>query len=344
MEEDDDKIPMMDIEVGAVDGTPHLMINENGKEKWALTILNKSIGEEGYYKTYIADEEYDEHDDDYDEEYDDDDDEMPSPRSLSLDDFIIGEITASEAEMLSDETLQNIKAIKKRKINEVLSIGIEFGIRQMEALEVIEKIDNDTYVKTPEFILFENCNFSLNSNKGSIYLEDFENVKQINTLFLAYGHLNKRKAEKATEHIFSTYKTNFYALYNLYFILIWQSHQNDLRRSVCKEISNFISQYPLAELLLAYESICYTPDVRFTRIIYSKSITDCFPQYKSFSPLELLIYWLIKLYQNIKENNMQDCVFYYRLASNTFFASELISLRAQQYFSEYLQQRNNVLL
>ena len=331
LEEDDDKIPIIDIEVGDENEVPHLMVNSDGSEKWAISILNKSIGEDSYTRSNNVGD-FD--DDDYEEGNNDEAEDIPL-RSLSLADIEFGGIDASDAEMLTDEALFDVEAIQKRDTGEILCIGIEFGIRHLEFLGVIEKIENEDYVNTPEFNLFDSSEDTINSNKGEVYLDEIKDAFVTEELLDILKPLSKKKLE----NIFNAYKNNFYALYNLYVTLIWELDKEELRRNVCRELSNFTKQYPLATLLLAYESVNYSPDVRFAKIANSNNITDCFSQYETFGSTELLIYWLIKLKQNMKADNMQNSVFYYRLASDTTFNKELIYFKTQHDFSEYLQKK-----
>ena len=329
LEEDDDTIPIVDIEVGIEDETPHLVISKEGKEKWAIAILNKSIGEGEYYLSNIDEDE---------EGYDEEAEEIPL-RSQGLNDYEIGTIDANDAEMLTDEALQDENGLKQREVNEIMCIGIEYGIRKMEANGLIEKIELDDYVKTPEFILYENSEVAINSNNGLVYLDEFENVIQIEDLLKTFDPLSKKKGENTLRQIYTAYKNNFFALYNLYTTLIWEPEMEELRHTVCKELSNFTEEYPLSTLLLAYESVHNSPDIRYAKIAVSKNIADCFPQCENFSDNELLVYWLIKLKQNIKENNLQNAVFYYRLAADTVFEIDFLFIKTQHDFSEYLLQK-----
>jgi hypothetical protein len=49
LEEDDEKVPIIEISSGDMDGKPHLMINPRGEGKWALPLLIKNAGAGNYY-------------------------------------------------------------------------------------------------------------------------------------------------------------------------------------------------------------------------------------------------------------------------------------------------------
>ena len=337
LEVDDDKIPIIDIEVGDENGVPHLMINDDGKESWAISILNKSIGEDGYYRTFVK---HDEDSNEYDDEYTDNIYDASLARSLDLDDFELGEITALEAEMLTDEALHSVEAIKLRDNNEIVAIAIEFGIRQMEQANLIEKIDYDSFMATPSYLLYVNCEDSINSINGPIYLEEMMHANKIDSLFEKCGGLSNSKVKDMMEHIFYTYKNNFYALYKLFPLVIMDAEDYSFKQSVYIELNKFMDKYPLAELLLAYESIFNIPDLRFANIINSNSITECYPQYTTFGYDELIIYWLIKFYQSIKADDVQSCVFYYKLLTNLSTEGEFIITKAQLDLLKYIEQKS----
>ena len=326
LEEDDDRIPIIDIEVGDEDGTPHLMINEDGAEKWAIAILNKSIGEGEYYLSNIDDE-----DDEDDEDYED-----HLPKSLDLDDYEIGSITPEDTQYLTDETIRDIEKIKKRELNEILSISVELGIREYE-LEIDHiPMSNEVYYNTPEYGLLENIEGRINSTNGLIPLFGIKDAEKVDVFIEMYAGLKGKKAEKTLHHIFDNFKNNFYALFKLYNITTIVEESKSLKIEVCKALHNFSNQFPLAILLLAFESAFFTPDIRFTKIIYSNSIQECFPEYKTFSTEELLVYWLIKLQHSIKTNDFERCCFFYKLIADTMWEFEPLVLVVQQNFIKYL--------
>jgi len=89
-------------------------------------------------------------------------------------------------------------------------------------------------------------------------------------------------------------------------------------KKVCSHINNFTADYPLAKLILAFNSVFFNlPDVRFAEILYSSKIQVCFPECSAFGEEELQVYWLAKTLKSISDDNLEASVFYYKLAVET---------------------------
>ena len=337
LEEDDDKIPIIDIEVGGDDGVPHLLIKKDGSEKWAVALLNKSLGDDGYYRTDDADD-FDDDDDDDNDDYDDDDFEDILPKSKDLDDYEIGSIIPEDTKYLTDETIRDIAKIKKREHTEILSLSIELGMREYQSDIDYVPMSDEVYFKTPEYKLLENIEGKINSSNGLTYLYDIGDAEKIDVFFEMYTNSSGKKAEKTLQYIFDKCKTNFYALFRLYNITAVYEDSNSLRIEISKALHNFTNQYPLANLMLAFESVSFTPDIRFAKIVNSSSINECFPECETFSNEELLTYWLTKLQLSIKTEDYERCCFFYKLIADTMWEFEPLVVVVQQSFIKYLEK------
>lgn len=83
LEEDDDNIPIIEVETGDEDGKPHLIVNKSYNYSPIAEKLRKHAGEGNYFLTIADDEffegEFDEDEEFDDEDYDEDDEDADSP-------------------------------------------------------------------------------------------------------------------------------------------------------------------------------------------------------------------------------------------------------------------------
>jgi hypothetical protein len=72
LEEDDDKIPLIEIHTGDENGLPHLIVSAENKQPVALARLKEYAGEEGFHYTVLEEDEFTSVNEDEDENTDDD--------------------------------------------------------------------------------------------------------------------------------------------------------------------------------------------------------------------------------------------------------------------------------
>ncbi len=304
LQEDDDYVPLIDIHTGAPDGKPHLMINPQGQGKWALEKLIKNAGEGNYYYTT----------EDIDDEDEDDEDEIYSPDE-NIDDYAPGTISAYTAKFIRIEDIIDAKKIMKRNSTEISSLTIEAVIRTLELNE--KMITEADFIKTEEYELADNCNDQVNSKDRLVFLEDMDQDGFIKQYFEEISGLDGKEFVNKVDELMAEYNTNFYAMQQLYqFVLLIEN--GELIKNVCNHINNFTENYPLAKLILAFNSVYFNlPDIRFAGILYSTKIQVYFPECYAFGADELQVYWLAKTLKSIGDDDLEGSVFYYKLAVET---------------------------
>jgi len=301
LQEDDDDVPLIDIHTGAPDGKPHLMINPQGQGKWALEKLIKNAGEGNYYYTTGDD-------------FDDEDDEDPVPDE-NLDDYAAGTISAYIAKFIKIEEIADTNKLEKRNSNEILSLIIEAAIRTFELQENV--INEADFKKTEEYALADNCNDQVNFKDGFVYLDDLDDDRFISQLLIELSKLNDTAFVNKADEIMAEHNTNFYAMSQLYQYIVLTENEAQIKK-VCSHINNFTANYPLAKLILAFNSAFFNlPDTRFAEILYSPKIQVCFPECFAFGEDELQIYGLAKTLKSISDDDLEASVFHYKLAVET---------------------------
>ncbi|MEO8117391.1 MAG: hypothetical protein ABI653_07045 [Bacteroidota bacterium] len=303
LQEDDDHVPLIDIHTGAPDGKPHLMINPQGQGKWALEKLIKNAGEGNYYYTT---------EDDIGDEGEDDESYAPNE---NIDDYAPNTISAYTAKFLRIEDIIDAKKTEKRNSTEISSLTIEAVIRTLELSESV--ITEADFVKTEEYDLVDNCNDHINSKDGLVFLEDMDEDGFIKQYFEEISGLDGKKFVNKVDGLMAEYNANFYAMQQLYqYVLLTENEE--LIKKVCNQINNFTENYPLAKIILAFNSAYFNlPDIRVAPILYSTKIQNCFPEYYTFGADELQVYWLAKTLKSIGDDNLEGTVFYYKLGVET---------------------------
>lgn len=136
LEEDDDNIPLIDIETG-LDGIPHLMERHPGQYADALLKLKKHAGEGNYKHSVVFNSmhEADEMEADWGDE---DEDDAEEDTGYLLSEIPLGELTLNKVSFLSTEDLNNTTLINERIGFEQIQIKIEKLVRDCEMLTTDE--------------------------------------------------------------------------------------------------------------------------------------------------------------------------------------------------------------
>ncbi|CAN5400579.1 hypothetical protein BH11BAC3_BH11BAC3_45140 [soil metagenome] len=315
--EDNDDIPLIDIHTGAEDGKPHLMINPQGQGKWALQKLIENAGEGNYYYTteddYFDDEE-EEDDDDVDFDFEEEVDEFGDVSNLNyqLSDYPFDTITAFTATTLPMEVLTDTKAISKRSEKEIVCILLESLIRTLQLTEAC--MNEDDFAEAHEMELVEAADEQINYKNEFVYIDDLDEDGFISQDLEELSLLDDDAFETKANELLTTYGANLFAVSRLYQYVMLTENET-LHNKVCQCLAGLAADAPYAKLMLAFNSAFFgTPDIRFSNIVYSKQIENCFEGVKSFGEEELLVYWLIKILKSIADNNIADSAFYYKLA------------------------------
>lgn len=153
LEEDNDKIPIIDIAVGDADGTPHLMTYGPNEHLDALAKLKKNAGEGNFHYTYgigefSEDEEYD--DDDLNDDNLNDDDPY-----LLLSEIEPGTVDPQIVKDVVIEDLVNPELLKLRDEREQLICMAEAFIRIVEPKHPLTS-DEDILMEKERDYYYEN--------------------------------------------------------------------------------------------------------------------------------------------------------------------------------------------
>ncbi|MEO6228517.1 MAG: hypothetical protein ABJB11_17535 [Ferruginibacter sp.] len=310
--EDDDDIPLIDIHTGAKDGKPHLMINPMGQGKWALQKLIENAGEGNYYYTTEDDIFVDD-----EEDFEDEDDEFGEVSNLNyqLSDYPLDTITAFTATTLSMEVLTDTEAISERSEKEIVCILLESVIRTLQLTGAC--MNEDDFTQTREMELVETDNEQINYKNEFVYIDDLDEDGFINEDLKELSGFDDDAFETKANELLTSYGANLFAVSRLYQYVMLTENETLLNK-VCQCLADLAADAPYAKLMLAFNSAFFgTPDIRFSNIVYSKQIENCFEGVKSFGEDELLVYWLIKILKSIADNNIADSAFYYKLAVET---------------------------
>ena len=218
---------------------------------------------------------------------------------------------------------------------------IEAGIRTFELDEnVVTGID---FMETAEFELVDNCDDQINSKNGLIDLDDLDEDGFIAQGLEELSKANEIEFANKAGKIMAEHGTNLYALFKLYqYVLL--SENIELINKLNSNIYKLAPNYPLAKLILAFNSVYFNlPDIRFAGILYSNKIQINFPEYHDFGADELQVYWLTKTLKNIADDDLEDSVFYYKLAVETCVENVFLWVTQEkiiQYYNEKMELYN----
>ncbi len=121
LEEDNDNIPLIDVEVGE-NGIPHLIVDNINNYKTQLNLLKKNAGE-GNYLFSVHDGDFDYMGDEDEDDWEDEDE----PTRLS--EYERGTLLPEDALDLATDEFEKLEEIKSRGPNEQLFIVMEFNRR-----------------------------------------------------------------------------------------------------------------------------------------------------------------------------------------------------------------------
>jgi hypothetical protein len=331
LEEDNDEVPLIEIETGDFDGKPHLMINPQGEGRWALEKLKKNAGEGNYYFTdKIGVVEGDE------DEFDEDEFEIPE-RSGTVAEFKLGTINAIFATEINDEELMDEKILATRTILERIAMIAEGAVRTTEMAYGASIITDDELLDTTEFGLLENGIIEINSRDGMLLLHDLDPGDLIKKEMDSLERMPKEHKDAGLILIMEKHPLNLLLLVEAYQLAV--SDENfPLLEKVIPELQSLSAAYPLAKLYVALHNYVLSefpndwPEVPLAKVA---GIHMAFPEYEYFGEEELYHFWVLKAFNAIKENHIPAAVFYYKLVARTGLNSFFI-IRLQTVITSFL--------
>jgi hypothetical protein len=307
LEEDNDKIPLMDIPVGDEDGLPHLMVHQPGEYSSALAKLMKNAGE-GNYRYTITGITGDDFDEDADEEFDKEDN--------LIENYDLGSITPREAMFLSDAELNDFDKGLERTGIEKTTLLTEQALRRLTRAhpEYSEDIED-----TEDYWLLEECEFSAFGISGEEVEFFFENIEpeligeesEAEKMRASFGELLDKYADK---------------LLIVAAIFEYEFDQNgDFAEQAKSHLEN-LQGYPLAKLDLALANLLEPlPSKDFEALYQEKDIKKLFPEVERFGEKDLAAFWLIQTLLNVRKGDLQQALLYYYLFAETDTINFLVS-------------------
>jgi tetratricopeptide (TPR) repeat protein len=155
LEEDDEKVPLIEVHTGDEDGLPHLIVPSLDSNPSALACLKKFAGEGGYHYTVLENEGIIEEDGYFDEDYENEEleDEFPDCHLWKIDDWksFINNISPENHNQFRQEfSYIFLMAITKPDLeNRGLDLAVELSIAD-KGVDWHEEGDENEYIKTPE--------------------------------------------------------------------------------------------------------------------------------------------------------------------------------------------------
>jgi hypothetical protein len=297
LEEDNDKIPLIDIPVGDEDGLPHLMVHQPGEYSNALAKLIKNAGEGNYRYTItgITGDKFDE-----DEEFDEED--------TLIEDYDLGRITPLQAVYLSDAELNDFDKGLDRTGIEKTTLIAEQALRRLIS---VHPEYSDDIEDAEDYRLLEESQFSafgISGEEEEFFFEEIEpelisEEDKAEKLRASFSELLDKYADKVL--IVS-------AIFEYEF-----DHNSGLAEHAKSRLED-LQAYPLAKLDLALANLLEPlPHKDFDTFYQEKDIKKLFPEVERFGEKDLATFWLIQTLLNVRKGDFQEAILYYYLFAET---------------------------
>jgi hypothetical protein len=320
LEEDDEKVPIIDIEVGdGPESKPHLMVFNPGHYSDVLAKLKKYAGEGNYYYTGMMtpfgdkDEAETEHEDDYDGDEDDDE-------HINLADLAIGGLNFTTVKQVSIDDLLNEEIIKSRHPIEIMVAKAELLVQVFNKIPKTDEHENEIAIidEQQEFIYNSSewpIGFDNNSFKDSIklfndYSGEFTQTDMGEDIQLG---ILERHLDKCKENLF-------------FLIMVFESYLTKEfigQMKILLPVMQLNGHLPLIQLELAFYHLLMEEIPENSReIIDSLSINNAFPSLTQFGDDELCMFFAIQIIRYCRNGQMDCAVAYYELLTETSHADQ----------------------
>lgn len=309
LEEDNDKIPLIDISTGDEEGKPHLMVQSGSNYHDALAKLRQHAGEGNYHYTIGIGN--DEENDGWKGE--EDDELFPPPL---LDDFEHGSIDALTARDFEMETLLDMPSIDKRSPTEIMAMGIETRLRMLEISDNgLDIVGNESLEYLPEFELIKQAKGGLHTENGFLLWDDVDNMKYLEDTVHRLRVLNEADMAEAFAQLPANDQQNpLLAIFLYEKILIMAQNQRDkVSNFVVGILQQHVATCPLAALYFDFNTERNNMRPPFGEAAMSNDITHYLPAYTYYGNYELHIYWLIKVLRYVAADDPENAANFYKL-------------------------------
>ncbi len=332
LEEDNDDIPLIDIEVGAPDGKPHLMVYQAGEFIQALAKLKKNAGEGNYYYT-VRENDFDEDDD---EEDDDESDDTEEDYSEFMDEFDSGEIDAYNVQYIRNEDLRDSNKVLQRDQFEIIAIQVELLLRLLEQTHPVYFFDTDV-MDREEYELIEDAegvpeNIPEESYlQCGIHLDEIQekslikNDSEVDSEILEDGYIND-----LNEHAHNK------MLPVVYLEIGTLGKFEKLVSHLKQKLELLKTDYPIYAIYLTLEEMISEPErTESSHLDLSGDLSILFPNVDYWSFHELKTWFLAQVLYYTRKNDIKMAIYYYQLSAETEIVNFMESL-VQSEFSNAL--------
>jgi len=348
LEEDDDKISLIDIPVGGDDGKPLLVLQpgQSTKYKHVYDKLVKNLGKDNFNFVMGADmlSNYEEAEnmDMEEEEFNEEDED-----SLTyIDDFEMGQITRSIAKEIDISDLVNSNKINSRSQIEVLILEIESIIRLLQIKrkdlfyseeEIEYKSEYTLYTQAKMYPNWITDEMMMEANQmmddDIAFIADMENKNNSKEALIKYDN------DRTIDNI-NSYSHNPYALMMLYEKSILSKHTEGINL-LYPVIIKLAKKYETINLELALCTYYLNEDdTEFAEIIQVDKLQNLFKHTNEISDLDLNIYGMFKLLFCIRKSNLKEAIYYYNLLSDIDMGTPMMVFIELQ-FREFISQPFN---
>ncbi len=358
LEEDTDKIPLMDIEVGDKNGNPILWVHEANQYLDVYAKLMKNPGKDNFtyfigasspaMLSHLLDQEDDEneaenHDENDYSEYEnlDADGNDGKANSSRIEDYPLGTINYINASFISGEDLINHYLISTRTLKEQNFLGLELSIRLY--LNVPDLGGIPDFYESNDFALAlaaPNAAFWLPENLVSETQEFFEKY----TLLAKRHNLSSSNFDNETEAVDSgalyideiidllkDYTENPMILFSMFGAAIFNEGYKSLVDLLVAHLEKQADRFPFLGVVLATASLInkdFQYNQQFAYLATCNGLKEAYPSKDEINEMEVSAFFAFKLWQAIQVIDLSKAIYYYQLSaamdSTNVFVSQAV--------------------
>ena len=310
LEEDNDDVPLVDIEVGAPDGKPHLMVYQEGEFIQALAKLKKNAGEGNYYYT-VGENDFDDEDDE-----DDESDDIENDFSEFMDQYEPGDIDAYNVQFIRNEDVQDSNKVLQRDQFEIMTIQVELLLRLLQQSHPVYFFDTDV-TEREENELINEADFIPESITEADYRQCGEILEEINEEMKHDESFITDKAMEAYTHKLNAFPNNkMFPL--ICFEMALLGKFDKMINLVKSKLEMDKAANPIYTIHLTLAELITEPDRKSSSYLdLSNDLTLLYPQVVCWSLQELKSWWLALVLYYVRTNDIKMAIHYYQLAAET---------------------------
>lgn len=342
LEEDDDNVPLIEIETGDEEGKPHLMVRPSDTYGPVLARLKKYAGE-GNYTFTIGDEPMDWNDEDEEEEdiVDDESEEEDWDEDEYLDD--IGEelLDFNHVSEISTSKLLFVLTSHERAIAEEVIIKAELLVRMYhEERDETVIADEKEIIESPAYKMYEERKDKWNEayEASKPFLSEIQDEVR-NLLLRGTGDENEINNYLS---LFDKYSESEIAVSSLL-----QAGPPAIVIKMFNELLKRFEQYsPLVQLFIAAIGlIIKNENIELYRFILSaENVEDAYPAGINIHSLHHRFFWLVKALHALNIEDEKSLWHWHNLIRMTGIGGNMKSLyaiRLEQWLREKMDLENN---